>query len=60
MVYCEIIFTIKNWIEIANWVLHYVKKAYADTDVPDSVPEFLSQRRRWLNGSLFAGFYALA
>ncbi|KAJ3078463.1 Chitin synthase, class 2, partial [Quaeritorhiza haematococci] len=44
----------------ARWTLHYVKKAYADTDVPDSVPEFLSQRRRWLNGSLFAGFYALA
>ncbi|KAJ3148053.1 Chitin synthase, class 1 [Irineochytrium annulatum] len=44
----------------ARWTLHYVSKAYAETDVPDSVPEFLSQRRRWLNGSLFAGFYALA
>ncbi|KAJ3037428.1 Chitin synthase, class 2, partial [Rhizophlyctis rosea] len=44
----------------ANWTLHYVSKAAADTDVPDAVPEFLSQRRRWLNGSLFAGFYALA
>ncbi|KAJ3282861.1 Chitin synthase, class 1 [Borealophlyctis nickersoniae] len=44
----------------ANWTLHYVSRAAADTDVPDSVPEFLSQRRRWLNGSLFAGFYALA
>ncbi|KAJ3112603.1 Chitin synthase, class 2 [Phlyctochytrium bullatum] len=44
----------------ARWTLHYVSKAYAETDVPDSVPEFLSQRRRWLNGSLFAGFYALS
>ncbi|KAJ1565946.1 Chitin synthase, class 2 [Nowakowskiella sp. JEL0078] len=44
----------------SNWTLHYVKNAYADTDVPDTVPEFLSQRRRWLNGSLFAGFYAIA
>ncbi|KAJ3042656.1 Chitin synthase, class 2 [Rhizophlyctis rosea] len=44
----------------SNWTLHYVSKAAADTDVPDAVPEFLSQRRRWLNGSLFAGFYALA
>lgn len=43
----------------SNYVLHYVKKAYADTDVPDTIPEFLSQRRRWLNGSLFAGFYTL-
>ncbi|KAJ3018777.1 Chitin synthase, class 1 [Thoreauomyces humboldtii] len=44
----------------ANWTLHYVREAVAYTDVPDSVPEFLSQRRRWLNGSLFAGFYAIA
>ncbi|KAJ3218647.1 Chitin synthase, class 1 [Dinochytrium kinnereticum] len=44
----------------ARWTLHYVSKAYAETDVPDTVPEFLSQRRRWLNGSLFAGFYALS
>ncbi|KAI9097307.1 glycosyltransferase family 2 protein [Phlyctochytrium arcticum] len=44
----------------SRWTLHYVKEAKADTDVPDSIPEFLSQRRRWLNGSLFAGFYALA
>ncbi|KAJ3099254.1 Chitin synthase, class 1 [Phlyctochytrium planicorne] len=44
----------------SRWTLHYVSKAYAETDVPDTVPEFLSQRRRWLNGSLFAGFYALS
>ncbi|KAJ3130294.1 Chitin synthase, class 2 [Nowakowskiella sp. JEL0407] len=44
----------------SRWTLHYVKNAYADTDVPDTIPEFLSQRRRWLNGSLFAGFYAIA
>ncbi|KAI9208366.1 glycosyltransferase family 2 protein [Polychytrium aggregatum] len=44
----------------SRWTLHYVRKAHADTDVPDSVPEFLSQRRRWLNGSMFAGFYAMA
>ncbi|KAL2913526.1 hypothetical protein HK105_206986 [Polyrhizophydium stewartii] len=44
----------------ARWTLHYVSRAFADTDVPDTIPEFLSQRRRWLNGSLFAGFYALS
>ncbi|KAI8339622.1 chitin synthase 1 [Chlamydoabsidia padenii] len=43
----------------ASWTLHYVSSAYGETDVPDSVPEFISQRRRWLNGSFFAGVYAL-
>ncbi|ORY91004.1 chitin synthase 1 [Syncephalastrum racemosum] len=43
----------------ASWTLHYVNNAYGETDVPDSVPEFISQRRRWLNGSFFAGVYAL-
>ncbi|CAM0142439.1 unnamed protein product [Umbelopsis sp. WA50703] len=42
-----------------NYILHYVSSAYGETDVPDSVPEFVSQRRRWLNGSFFAGVYAL-
>ncbi|KAI8381355.1 chitin synthase 1 [Radiomyces spectabilis] len=43
----------------AAWVLHYVSSAYGETDVPDSVPEFISQRRRWLNGSFFAGIYSM-
>jgi len=40
------------------WVLRYVKSAKASTDVPTTVPEFISQRRRWLNGSLFASIHA--
>ncbi|RUS20660.1 chitin synthase-domain-containing protein [Endogone sp. FLAS-F59071] len=43
----------------AAWCLHYVNTAYGETDVPDAVPEFISQRRRWLNGSFFAGVYAM-
>ncbi|KAL7747642.1 hypothetical protein RI367_006931 [Sorochytrium milnesiophthora] len=42
-----------------NWVLRYEKDSQAITDVPDSFPEFISQRRRWLNGSTFALLYAL-
>jgi len=41
-----------------GWTLKYVKSAKASTDVPTSVPEFISQRRRWLNGSLFASIHA--
>ncbi|KAI8979668.1 chitin synthase 2 [Mycotypha africana] len=43
----------------AAWKLHYVNRAYGETDVPEKVDEFISQRRRWLNGSFFAGVYAL-
>ncbi|TFK56805.1 chitin synthase 2 [Heliocybe sulcata] len=41
-----------------GWVLKYVKSAKAATDCPTSVPEFISQRRRWLNGSMFASIHA--
>ncbi|KAI8366696.1 chitin synthase 1 [Radiomyces spectabilis] len=43
----------------SSWVLHYVAGAYAETDVPSTVPEFIAQRRRWLNGSMFSAMYAL-
>jgi len=41
-----------------SWILHYVKSAYGVTDVPDQVPELISQRRRWLNGSFFAAVHS--
>ena len=37
-----------------------MKGAVGETDVPDAIPEFISQRRRWLNGSFFAATYAIA
>ncbi|KAH9883769.1 glycosyltransferase family 2 protein [Xylariomycetidae sp. FL2044] len=42
-----------------RWVLKYVKGCTGETDVPDSLPEFISQRRRWLNGAFFAAVYSL-
>ncbi|KAL7417182.1 glycosyltransferase family 2 protein [Mrakia frigida] len=42
----------------SRWTLHYVKSAEGVTDVPDSIPDLVSQRRRWLNGSFFASLHA--
>ncbi|KAJ5681643.1 Chitin synthase A [Penicillium maclennaniae] len=42
-----------------RWVLKFVKSAVGETDVPDTVPEFISQRRRWLNGAFFAAVYSM-
>ncbi|RAH66316.1 chitin synthase [Aspergillus aculeatinus CBS 121060] len=42
-----------------NWHLTYVKASKGETDVPEAPAEFLSQRRRWLNGSFAAGLYSI-
>ncbi|KAJ5201707.1 uncharacterized protein N7498_006370 [Penicillium cinerascens] len=42
-----------------RWVLKFVKSAVGETDVPETVPEFISQRRRWLNGAFFAAVYSI-
>lgn len=42
-----------------RWILQYVKSSTGETDVPDTMAEFIGQRRRWLNGSFFAAIYAL-
>ncbi|CAN3365336.1 chitin synthase 1 [Diutina catenulata] len=42
-----------------NYVLKYVNEAKAETDVPEAIDDFVLQRRRWLNGSLFAAGYAV-
>ncbi|KAL4736029.1 chitin synthase C [Aspergillus similis] len=42
-----------------KWHLSYVKAAKGETDVPEGAAEFISQRRRWLNGSFAASLYAI-
>lgn len=42
----------------SSWLLKYVRLARAKTDVPSTIPELISQRRRWLNGSFCAGVHA--
>ncbi|KAI9031195.1 glycosyltransferase family 2 protein [Hyaloraphidium curvatum] len=42
-----------------SWTLRYERRAAGVTDVIEEIPELLKQRRRWLNGSNFAAFYAL-
>ena len=45
--------------EGCNWNLKYVKDAKAETDCPDTLPELISQRRRWLNGSFFCSIHSV-
>lgn len=43
----------------AKWHLGYVKAAKAETDNPDEMADFISQRRRWLNGAFAATIYTI-
>jgi chitin synthase len=43
----------------SKWHLTYVKASKGETDVPEGAPEFIGQRRRWLNGSFAASLYSL-
>ncbi|KAI0708527.1 chitin synthase-domain-containing protein [Earliella scabrosa] len=40
-----------------DYILKYVKNAKADTDAVMTMSEFIRQRRRWLNGTLFATMF---
>ena len=43
-----------------RWTLTYVKPSKAETDVPESAPELIGQRRRWLNGSFAASVVSVS
>jgi chitin synthase len=42
----------------SNYLFRFVRGATADTDVPESFPVLMYQRRRWINGTFF-GIYHL-
>lgn len=54
-VLCFEIITKRN----CSWKLQFIKSAYAEVDVPRDMTEMISQRRRWLNGSLFTIVYII-
>ena len=41
------------------WVLKYIPGCKALTDPPDRLLVLMKQRRRWINGSMFAAFYCI-
>lgn len=44
--------------ESNRWHLNYVKSAKAETDTPVSMADFITQRRRWLNGTFASTVYS--
>ena len=43
----------------SNWILNYIPNCKAITDPPTGSLQLIKQRRRWTNGSMFAGFHVL-
>ena len=43
----------------SKWHLSYVKAAKAETDIPEDTVEWITQRRRWLNGTFAATIYSV-
>jgi len=42
-----------------NWFLRYADGCYGETDVPYRLVDLMVQRRRWLNGAIFAMIYSM-
>jgi chitin synthase len=42
-----------------KWHLKYIGAAKAEVDIPETFIDFVSQRRRWLNGSFAATVYSI-
>lgn len=41
-----------------KWHVGYIKSARAETDIPESTADFITQRRRWCNGAFAATIYS--
>jgi chitin synthase len=42
-----------------KFILHYIPDAFSEVDPVTNLPDFMGQRRRWINGSWYALDYVL-
>ena len=55
-IFCHYLFNMNNRVTL----LKYLPEAIAETDAPEDLCMFMAQRRRWINGSVFALWHVMS
>ena len=55
-IFCHYLFNMED----RSVVLKYLPEALAETDAPEDLVMFMAQRRRWINGSVFALWHVMS